>query len=64
MKLPVYRKHISLGAKMHEFQDICLSRPGIIDEHLAVCQGVGVSDVPHWENLGESIPMLGLLRRK
>ena len=46
---PFIEKHIALGAKMHEFAGY--NRPieysGIIDEHLTVCQGVGVFDVSH-----------------
>ena len=40
---------ISLGAKMHEFAgyNMPIEYSGIIDEHLTVCQGVGVFDVSH-----------------
>ena len=41
--------HIALGAKMHEFAGYNMPKEytGIIDEHLAVCKGVGVFDVSH-----------------
>lgn len=41
--------HISLGAKMHEFAgyNMPIEYSGIIDEHLTVCNGVGVFDVSH-----------------
>lgn len=41
--------HIALGAKMHEFAgyNMPIEYSGIIDEHLAVCNGVGVFDVSH-----------------
>lgn len=46
---PFTEKHISLGAKMHEFAgyNMPIEYSGIIDEHLAVCQSVGVFDVSH-----------------
>ena len=46
---PFTEKHIALGAKMHEFAgyNIPIEYSGIIDEHLTVCQGVGVFDVSH-----------------
>ena len=46
---PFTEKHISLGAKMHEFAgyNMPIEYSGIIDEHLTVCQGVGVFDVSH-----------------
>lgn len=41
--------HIALGAKMHEFTgfNMPIEYTGIIDEHLTVCNGVGVFDVSH-----------------
>lgn len=50
MKLtPFTEKHIALGAKMHEFAgyNMPIEYSGIIDEHLTVCNGVGVFDVSH-----------------
>ena len=46
---PFTEKHISLGAKMHEFAgyNMPIEYSGIIDEHLTVCQCVGVFDVSH-----------------
>ena len=46
---PFIEKHIALGAKMHEFAgyNMPIEYSGIIDEHLTVCQGVGVFDVSH-----------------
>ena len=46
---PFTEKHIALGAKMHEFAgyNMTIEYSGIIDEHLTVCQGVGVFDVSH-----------------
>ena len=46
---PFTEKHIALGAKMHEFAgyNLPIEYSGIIDEHLTVCQGVGVFDVSH-----------------
>ncbi|MFY9145795.1 MAG: glycine cleavage system aminomethyltransferase GcvT, partial [Bacteroidales bacterium] len=41
--------HISLGAKMHEFggYNMPIEYTGIMDEHLAVVNSVGVFDVSH-----------------
>ena len=46
---PFTEKHISLGAKMHEFEgyNMPIEYSGIIDEHMTVCQSVGVFDVSH-----------------
>ena len=46
---PFIEKHIALGAKMHEYAgyNMPIEYSGIIDEHLTVCQGVGVFDVSH-----------------
>ncbi|MBQ8502137.1 MAG: glycine cleavage system aminomethyltransferase GcvT [Bacteroides sp.] len=47
---PFTEKHISLGASMHEFAGYNMPiqyATGIIDEHMTVCQGVGVFDVSH-----------------
>ena len=46
---PFTEKHIMLGAKMHEFAgyNMPIEYSGIIDEHLTVCQSVGVFDVSH-----------------
>lgn len=48
-KTPFTEKHIALGAKMHEFAgyNMPIEYTGIIDEHLTVCQAVGVFDVSH-----------------
>ena len=42
---PFTEKHIALGAKMHEFAgyNMPIEYSGIIDEHLTVCNSVGVS---------------------
>ncbi|WP_291529793.1 glycine cleavage system aminomethyltransferase GcvT [Bacteroides sp. UBA939] len=46
---PFTEKHISLGAKMHEFAgyNMPIEYSGIIDEHTTVCNNVGVFDVSH-----------------
>lgn len=46
---PFTEKHIALGADMHEFAgyNMPIKYAGIIEEHLAVCEGVGVFDVSH-----------------
>lgn len=46
---PFEKKHMALGAKMHEFAgyNMPIEYSGIISEHLAVCKGVGVFDVSH-----------------
>ncbi|KAA6352438.1 Aminomethyltransferase [termite gut metagenome] len=46
---PFTKKHLALGAKMHEFAgyNMPIEYSGIIDEHLTVCSGVGVFDVSH-----------------
>ncbi|KXK18382.1 MAG: aminomethyltransferase [Candidatus Parvibacillus calidus] len=46
---PLTSKHISLGAKMAEFAgyNMPISYKGIIDEHKAVRNNVGVFDVSH-----------------
>lgn len=48
-KTPFTDVHIALGAKMHEFAgySMPIEYTGIIDEHLTVCNGVGVFDVSH-----------------
>lgn len=48
-KTPFTDIHISLGAKMHEFAgyNMPIEYSGIIDEHMTVCEGVGVFDVSH-----------------
>lgn len=51
---PFTEKHVSLGAKMHEFAgyNMPIEYSGIIDEHLTVC-GVSVYSTSHtWENSG------------
>ncbi|MBP6937324.1 glycine cleavage system aminomethyltransferase GcvT [Bacteroides sp.] len=46
---PFTEKHIALGAKMYEFAgyNMPIEYTGIIDEHLTVCNAVGVFDVSH-----------------
>lgn len=46
---PFTQRHIELGAKMHEFAgfNMPIQYEGIIDEHMTVCNGVGVFDVSH-----------------
>ena len=46
---PFTETHIALGAKMHEFagSNMPIEYSGIIDEHMTVCNGVGVFDVSH-----------------
>ncbi|MBO4985351.1 MAG: glycine cleavage system aminomethyltransferase GcvT [Bacteroides sp.] len=46
---PFTEKHIALGASMHEFAgyNMPIQYTGIIEEHMIVCQGVGVFDVSH-----------------
>lgn len=46
---PFTEKHIAQGAKMHEFAgyNMPIEYSGIIDEHLTVCENVGVFDVSH-----------------
>jgi len=41
--------HIALGAKMHEFAgyNMPIEYSGIIDEHMTVCNAVGIFDVSH-----------------
>lgn len=48
-KTPFTDKHIALGAKMHEFAgyNMPIEYSGIIDEHKAVVESVGVFDVSH-----------------
>jgi len=48
-KTPFTDIHIALGAKMHEFAgyNMPIEYSGIIDEHLTVCNSVGVFDVSH-----------------
>lgn len=53
-RTPFYEKHRALGAKMVEFAgyEMPVSYKGIVEEHQAVRQGVGVFDVSH---MGEFI---------
>ena len=46
---PFTALHIALGAKMHEFAgyNMPIEYTGIINEHMAVCESVGVFDVSH-----------------
>lgn len=48
-KTPFTDIHIALGAKMHEFAgyNMPIEYSGIIDEHMTVCDSVGVFDVSH-----------------
>lgn len=48
-KTPFTDIHIALGAKMHEFAgyNMPIEYSGIIDEHMTVCNAVGVFDVSH-----------------
>lgn len=48
-KTPFTDLHISSGAKMHEFAgyNMPIEYSGIIDEHITVCEKVGVFDVSH-----------------
>lgn len=61
---PFTEKHIALGAKMHEFAgyNMPIEYSGIIDEHLTVCQAVGVFDVSHmgefWVKGPQALPFL------
>lgn len=61
---PFTEKHISLGAKMHEFAgyNMPIEYTGIIDEHLTVCHAVGVFDVSHmgefWVKGPQALPFL------
>lgn len=62
---PFTERHKALGAKMHEFAgyDMPIEYPtGIIQEHLTVCQGVGVFDVSHmgefWVKGPKALPFL------
>jgi aminomethyltransferase len=61
---PFTEKHISLGAKMHEFAgyNMPIEYSGIIDEHLTVCDSVGVFDVSHmgefWVKGPQALPFL------
>ncbi len=61
---PFTEKHKALGAKMHEFAgfDMPIEYTGIIDEHLTVCNGVGVFDVSHmgefWVKGPNALPFL------
>src|SRR5574344_3019611 len=46
---PFTETHVALGAKMHSFAgyNMPIEYSGIIDEHITVCNGVGVFDVSH-----------------
>lgn len=61
---PFTETHISLGAKMHEFAgyNMPIEYSGIIDEHLTVCNAVGVFDVSHmgefWVKGPKALPFL------
>lgn len=61
---PFTERHIALGAKMHEFAgyNMPIEYSGIIDEHLTVCNSVGVFDVSHmgefWVKGPQALPFL------
>lgn len=61
---PFTELHIALGAKMHEFAgyNMPIQYSGIINEHMTVCQGVGVFDVSHmgefWVKGPNALPFL------
>lgn len=61
---PFTEKHVALGAKMHEFAgyNMPIEYTGIIDEHLTVCNAVGVFDVSHmgefWVKGPQALPFL------
>jgi aminomethyltransferase len=48
-KSPLYDRHVSLGAKMADFGgwDMPIQYAGVVQEHTAVREGVGVFDVSH-----------------
>lgn len=61
---PFTETHEALGAKMHEFAgyNMPIEYTGIIDEHMAVCNSVGVFDVSHmgefWVKGPHALPFL------
>lgn len=61
---PFTEKHISLGAKMCDFAgyNMPVEYSGIIEEHLTVCNDVGVFDVSHmgefWVKGPQALPFL------
>lgn len=63
-KTPFTDMHIALGAKMHEFAgyNMPIEYSGIIDEHMTVCEKVGVFDVSHmgeiWAKGPHALPFL------
>lgn len=63
-KTPFTDIHIALGAKMHEFAgyNMPIEYSGIIDEHMTVCNAVGVFDVSHmgeiWVKGPRAVPFL------
>ncbi len=63
-KTPFTDIHIALGAKMHEFAgyNMPIEYSGIIDEHMTVCNDVGVFDVSHmgeiWVKGPRAVPFL------
>lgn len=58
--------HIALGAKMHEFAgyNMPIEYSGILDEHLTVCNGVGVFDVSHMGEIWVKGPRAEALLQK
>lgn len=58
--------HIALGAKMHEFAgyNMPIEYSGILDEHMTVCNGVGVFDVSHMGEIWVKGPRAEALLQK
>ena len=55
---PFTEEHIALGAKMNECAgyNMPIEYSAIIDEHLTVCNGVGVFADPHMGELLVKVP--------
>src|ERR1044071_614998 len=60
-KTPLYAEHVRLGAKMIPFGDwiMPVQYSGIIDEHQAVRNNVGVFDISHMGQLVATGPRAG-----
>lgn len=53
MRTPLYERHLSLGAKMVEFSgwEMPIQYRGIVEEHRAVREKMGIFDVSHMDAL-------------
>src|SRR5436305_2234220 len=55
---PLHDRHVALGARLAEFGgwEMPIQYAGVVEEHLAVREAVGIFDVSHLGNVEVSVP--------